>query len=76
MLGDDVIYTWTEEGSRFPAGRLDYMLTSPSTLRVVGEWILDTARLDDESLSAMGLMRRDSAATDHRPLIVDLMPAK
>jgi len=76
VLGDDVIYTWTEAGSRFPAGRLDYMLTSPSSLRVVGEWILDTARLDDESLSAMGLMRGDSAATDHRPLIVDLMPAK
>jgi endonuclease/exonuclease/phosphatase family metal-dependent hydrolase len=73
VLGDNARYTWTEAGSRFPAGRLDYVLRSPSSLDVAGSWILDTARLSDESLSAMGLERSDSAATDHRPIIVDLV---
>jgi endonuclease/exonuclease/phosphatase family metal-dependent hydrolase len=72
VLGDDAQYTWTEVGSRFPAGRLDYLLASPSSLEFEGAWILDTARLSDEALSAMGLERSDSAATDHRPIVIDL----
>ena len=72
VLGDDARYTWTEAGSRFPAGRLDYLLYSTSSLSPEGAWILDTARLSAESLSEMGLERGDSAATDHRPIIVDL----
>jgi len=72
VLGDDALFTWTMAGSRFPAGRLDYILTSATTLEVRGAWVLDTARLSDEALSEMGLERGDSAATDHRPVIVDL----
>lgn len=73
VLGDDARYTWTEDGSRFHAGRLDYILTSPSSVTVAGSWTLDTARLSDAALSAMGLLRSDSAASDHRPVIVDLI---
>lgn len=71
VLGDDAVYTWTQAESRFLSGRLDYMLSSPSSLRAVSAWILDTARLSDEALSAMGLLRDDSSATDHRPIVVD-----
>jgi len=75
VLGDDAVYTWTQGNSRFLTGRLDYMLTSPSSIRTVGAWILDTARLSDAALSAMGLERNDSYATDHRPIVVDLVRA-
>ncbi len=75
VLGDDSVYTWTEAGSRFLTGRLDYMLTSPSSLKVENAWVLDSARLSDTSLSAIGVSRDDSRASDHRPLVVDLVRA-
>ena len=75
VLGDDAVYTHANPNGRFVSGRLDYMLSSPSSLRVAGSWIFDTAKLSDESLSAMGVMRGDSAATDHRPIVIDYVRA-
>jgi len=76
VLGDDAIYTWTQRDSRFLSGRLDYMLSSPGSLELSGSWILDTAALGDTALSEMGLLRQDSAATDHRPIVSDYTRAR
>jgi endonuclease/exonuclease/phosphatase family metal-dependent hydrolase len=79
LLGDRLMTTWRDDPSPFSAGRLDYVLTSPSTLGVPQTFVVDTRRLSDGALAMMGLDRTDSAASDHMPLVVDLAapaPAK
>jgi prophage tail gpP-like protein len=50
------------------------MVFSDARYRAVNTFILDTTRLGEESLARLGLDATDSAATDHRPVIVDLAP--
>lgn len=78
LLGERLMTTWRDDPSPFSAGRLDYVLTSPSTLSVAQTFIVDTRRLTDGALAMMGLDRADSAASDHMPVVVDLTtpPAK
>ena len=72
VLGDpELVYTFGFEGLR---SRLDYVTYSDNTLRVVNAFVLDTGVLDSESLAAMGLEAEDTAATDHLPVVVDLVP--
>jgi endonuclease/exonuclease/phosphatase family metal-dependent hydrolase len=74
VLGDPAVFTWFNTAERFPPGRLDYILFSDSTATAVNSFILDTRRLNQKALAAMGLDRNDSAASDHMPLVVDLKP--
>jgi exonuclease III len=74
VLGDRSMYTWVGDGGSFAPGRLDYMVFSDARYRAVNTFILDTTRLGEESLARLGLDATDSAATDHRPVIVDLAP--
>lgn len=74
ILGDPANFTWFNTAERFPPGRLDYILFSDSTAAVANSFILDTRRLNQKALAAMGLDRNDSAASDHMPLVVDLKP--
>ncbi|MEM1246484.1 MAG: alkaline phosphatase D family protein [Acidobacteriota bacterium] len=72
VLGDEErIYTF---GRQDPRSRLDYVLYSDSSLEVAHAFVLDTAILDDASLAAMSLESEDSNATDHLPVVVDLIP--
>lgn len=71
VLGDHALYTWSESWSRFSPGRLDYLLHG-SGVRVARSFALDTRRLDDAALAAAGLERKDSSASDHLPLALDL----
>lgn len=73
VLGDTSMYTWTDDRSTFAPGRLDYILHNEAGTRVVNAFILDTSRLSVESLARLGLDADDSAATDHRPVVVDLV---
>lgn len=73
VLGDEVQATWRDWGSGFSPGRLDYALYSPSSVRVVGSFVLDTSVLSDESLARMGLDRTDGGASDHMPVVVDVV---
>lgn len=73
-LGDRTSVTWSENGNEFSPGRLDYILYSDSKAGIIRSFILDTARLSEQSLMASGLEAGDSAAaSDHMPVVVDFM---
>jgi endonuclease/exonuclease/phosphatase family metal-dependent hydrolase len=76
VSGDTATYTWADDSAGFPPGRLDFITYSDSAASVAQAMVLDTARLSDKALAKMGLDRTDSAASDHLPLIVDLLPRR
>lgn len=76
VFGSNAIYTWREDGSEFAPGRLDYVMFSDSTADAVQSFALDTNRFTDEALARLGLDRTDSAASDHLPVVVDLLPIR
>ena len=63
--------TWSSEKSAFAPGRLDLVVYDPAALTPRGGFVVDTARLPDETLRALHLRRADSAATDHLLLVAD-----
>lgn len=71
-LGDDAMYTWIDDTTPFTPGRLDYIVYSDSTAKVLNSFVFNTRRLSDESLARMGMARDDSACSDHMPIVVDL----
>ncbi len=73
VLGDAAYYTWSDTGSPFSPGRLDYVLVGDSQARVVRSFVVDTARLTDSALAQSGLQRGDSRGSDHMPVVVDLV---
>lgn len=73
VLGDTSMYTWSDDNSTFAPGRLDYILHNEAATQVVNAFVLDTSRLSVESLARLGLDAEDSRATDHRPVVVDLI---
>lgn len=72
VMADPAMYTWSSPQSEFLPGRLDYAAYSGSTLAVERAFVLDPARLGPASLDAMNLDPGDAAASDHRPLVIDL----
>jgi endonuclease/exonuclease/phosphatase family metal-dependent hydrolase len=77
VWGDTTFCTWSEAGNAFAPGRLDWILYSDSNAHSVEAFVLDTSRLQDGVLSRAGLLKGDSAeASDHMPVVVDLLPAK
>jgi endonuclease/exonuclease/phosphatase family metal-dependent hydrolase len=75
VLGDPSVVTWVDEKSRFGPGRLDWLLYDDSRSELISALMLDTRVLSDGSLEAMGLEREDTMASDHLPLVVDLIRA-
>ena len=73
VLGDPSVVTWVDEKSRFGPGRLDWLLYDDSRSKLVNALMLDTRVLTDGSLEAMGLERGDTMASDHLPMVVDLV---
>ncbi|MEZ6235028.1 MAG: endonuclease/exonuclease/phosphatase family protein [Phycisphaerales bacterium] len=73
VLGDAAYYTWSDDGSPFSPGRLDYVIFSDSQARAARAFVVDTERLTDGALGAVGLRRDDSRASDHMPVVVDLL---
>ena len=74
MLGDGTTITWSSDSSPFLPSRLDYMLVGEAGARVVRSFVFDTGVLSEASLARIGLDRTDSAVSDHRPVVVDLVP--
>ncbi len=65
-------FTWFNEFSSYPPGRLDYILYTASVLEALGAGVLWTPALDDSLLSAWQLQEGDTpAASDHLPLWFD-----
>jgi endonuclease/exonuclease/phosphatase family metal-dependent hydrolase len=70
-------YTWRNDDSEFPPGRLDYIIYTDSVLQVVHGFVLNTTEMSPDQLGNAGLERLDvtrlSAGNfDHLPLIVDI----
>ncbi len=66
--------TWSDVTSSFTPGRLDWMLYSPKTLKVVNCFVLDTADLDTNTLNNKNLSVEDTAElSDHLPLVADFV---
>ena len=76
VLGTQSMLTWTNADSSYTPGRLDWLLVDDHAWTPIRSWSLDTARLSDEALETSGLQREDSRATDHLPIVVDLIPAQ
>ena len=73
-LDGEETYTWFGPGGRFAPGRLDYALVdSASAARVERAFVLDDGDL--EAAGAVGILSGDtSRASDHLPLVIDLIP--
>lgn len=74
VLGDTVVSTFGRPDRGGTGSRLDFITYPGSAWAVASSFVLDTSRLDDASLEAMGLRRMDTLASDHRPVVVDLVP--
>lgn len=66
-----LLYTHGRSSSK---NRLDFISWSDSTAAVTDAFVLDTQVLSAKALDAMGLQRDDTEATDHLPVVVDLLP--
>lgn len=72
-LGDSLVETWSEEENEFSPGRLDYMVYSDASASVKNAFVFNARRLSAAALARLGLDAEDSAASDHMPVVVDLM---
>lgn len=75
VTGDEALYTFGRPGMNNVRTRLDWIAYSDSTLDSTAAFVIDTARVNASSLATMGLTAADSAASDHLPVVVDLVPA-
>lgn len=73
VLGESLVETWTEADAAFGPGRLDYVVYSDASVRAANAFVFDTRRLAPDALVRMGLDAEDSAASDHLPVVVDLV---
>lgn len=72
-IGDNSMVTWIDEKSRFSPGRLDWMLYDNAISTAANAFVLDTRNLSAKSLAALGLQVDDTKASDHLPIILDLV---
>lgn len=73
-IGEPTLATWTKATSSFLPGRLDYVAFADARLGVERSFVLDPARLDTESRTALNLSETDGRASDHLPIVVDFRP--
>ncbi len=74
QLGDPgLVYTF---GRGDEKRRLDYLAYSDTTVKVVNAFVLDTQRMLPDALAAAGLYADDAHASDHFPVVVDLIPTR
>jgi endonuclease/exonuclease/phosphatase family metal-dependent hydrolase len=72
VMGDNANYTWKNYDGTFTPGRLDWVVYSDSALTSLNAFSLDTRRLAPASLTPLNLEPRDSAASDHLPIVFDV----
>ena len=64
--------TWRDEDSLFSPGRLDFIIYTDSLLNIQG-FILDSSVLPQDVLEVYGLQADDTGASDHLPLVADVV---
>jgi len=66
-------FTWRNDYSQWPAGKLDYILVQDGSVRVLGSFALATAAMSNERREAYGLQAGDALqASDHFIVVADL----
>jgi endonuclease/exonuclease/phosphatase family metal-dependent hydrolase len=66
-------YTWRNDYSEWPAGKLDYILVQDGAVRVLRSFALETASMSAQRLNAYGLESGDALeASDHFIVVADL----
>ncbi|MBI4429797.1 MAG: T9SS type A sorting domain-containing protein, partial [Ignavibacteriales bacterium] len=67
-------YTWRNDLSSYPPGRLDYMIYTDNAIEPGNRFALFTGEMSDNTLAAYGLQRNDvTTASDHLPLVGDFI---
>lgn len=67
-----IAYTWRDDFSEFPPGRLDFIFYSDAVVSVPKTFVLNTGEMSVERLSSYGLQSADcETVSDHLPLFVD-----
>lgn len=70
-------FTWREQTTPFPPGKLDFILYSGSVLEEKHSFTLDTEELPSDVLSDFNLLLTDTyVASDHLPVVADFYPAE
>lgn len=65
-------YTWRDDGSSFPDGRLDYMIYSDAVMTAKKSFALQTEVMSTDRLQQYGFYQFDtSTASDHFPVTTD-----
>ncbi len=65
-------FTWFDDGSSFPSGRLDYMIYSGYSAQVNNAFVFNTELMDTDILSQLSLSADIVyEASDHLPLVAD-----
>ncbi len=72
VLADGSVYTWSDDGSSFTPGRLDWVLVGDKNAAIERAFVLHAQRLSDAALSDAGLERGDTSVSDHLPVVVDV----
>jgi endonuclease/exonuclease/phosphatase family metal-dependent hydrolase len=73
VVGDVTLTTWRGEDSPYPPGRLDYLVYSDANADVRQSFVFDSSMFTDNALAAMGVTASDCAASDHLPMVIDLV---
>lgn len=65
-------YTWRNDGSPFPPGRLDFMIYANSVMYVEKHFVIQTEVMSIERLNEYGFQQFDTrTASDHFPKVAD-----
>lgn len=72
VWGDRARFTFRDSVGAFPPGALDHAIVGDAGVEVVRSFVLDTLRLSDDALHAMGVRRSDGEASDHLPTVIDI----
>ena len=65
-------YTWRNENSEYPPGRLDFIFYTNSVMSTAKSFTLQTEIMSDERLENYGLLWDDTKeASDHFPVVAD-----
>ena len=65
-------FTWNSETSRYPAGKLDFMLYSDAVTTAEKSFVLRTEIMPTARLQQYGLAQDDTeSASDHYPVVAD-----
>jgi len=67
-------YTWRNDNSVYPPGKLDYIIYSDNVISAEKSFVLRTEAMSAERLLQYGLLENStSSATDHFPVVTDLL---